>query len=141
MDVKERRKVEANNDGRQTLSREACLALLATESIGRLGASFGALPIVLPAVFVVIDEDIVFRTNEEAKLLVAAHRAVVAFEAGRFDADGVGWTAVVQDVARVTHVDEFASAPGIETLASWKHWPTSFVGVVPTANIAGRWIA
>jgi len=85
------------------LSREECAALLATAVVGRVGLSMGALPVVLPVNFAVLDdEDIVFRTAEGTKFHAAAAGAVVAFEADGYEPSGRGgWSVLVQGVAQV----------------------------------------
>jgi len=79
------------------LSGDECLWLLASVTVGRGGLSIGALPVVLPVNFGLLDEDIIFRTVEGTKFHAAAAGAVVAFEADSYEPDGTsGWSVVVQ---------------------------------------------
>jgi nitroimidazol reductase NimA-like FMN-containing flavoprotein (pyridoxamine 5'-phosphate oxidase superfamily) len=76
--------------------------------VGRVAVSVGALPVVLPVNFSVLDGDIVFRTVAGTKFHAASAGAVVAFETDSYDPDGrSGWSVLVQGVARVvTDPDE-----------------------------------
>jgi hypothetical protein len=60
------------------LSQEECLALLSTVSIGRIGTTVDALPVVLPVTFALHNGSIVFRTMPRTKLHDATRNAVIA---------------------------------------------------------------
>ena len=77
--------VEIDRNGLEILDREACLRLLATRSLGRIGCTSGALPIVLPVNFRLVGDVIVVRTGFGTKLHAAADNAVVAFEVDEID--------------------------------------------------------
>jgi len=85
----------------QTLSPNECAALLAEGSIGRVGVSVGALPVVLPVNYAVLDGDVVIRTGAGTKLDAALVGAVVAFEIDSVDPiyHG-GWSVMVQGRAQ-----------------------------------------
>ena len=84
------------------LSEAECLSLLAEVPVGRVGVSIGALPVVLPVNFVVIDGDVVFRTVAGTKFHAAAGGAVVAFEVDSWHHSGRnGWSVLVQGTATV----------------------------------------
>ena len=84
------------------LSREECLRLLASVSVGRIGLSVAALPVVLPVNFALLDGNVVFRTVEGTKFHAAALGAVVAFEADDYDPSGTrGWSVLIQGVSNV----------------------------------------
>lgn len=99
-------RAESSAMGEQTstvreLSRGQCLALLSTAPVGRVGVSLGALPVILPVNYVVLDERVVFRTVPGTKLDAATARTVVAFEADGHDPHGTwGWSVLIQGVAR-----------------------------------------
>lgn len=81
----------------ETLDRGECLRLLATVPVGRIGVSIGALPAILPVNFALVGDSIVIRTVPGTKLDAATRRAVVAFEADSYAADGTsGWSVLVQ---------------------------------------------
>jgi Pyridoxamine 5'-phosphate oxidase len=87
--------------GLEVLSREECLSLMATVSVGRLGVSIDALPAILPVNFVLLREQIIVRTVPGTKLDAAAAQAVVAFEVDSYDPGGKwGWSVLVLGLAR-----------------------------------------
>jgi nitroimidazol reductase NimA-like FMN-containing flavoprotein (pyridoxamine 5'-phosphate oxidase superfamily) len=71
--------------GLAVLQREECMALLATATVGRIGVSVDALPVILPVDFTVLDDLIVLRNVPRTKLSAAVKRRVVAFQADDFD--------------------------------------------------------
>ena len=84
------------------LSSEECLHLLGSVPVGRVGLSIGALPVVLPVNFSLVDGDIVFRTADGTKFHAAANGVVLAFEADGYAPDGTsGWSVLVQGFSRV----------------------------------------
>ncbi len=86
----------------EPLSREECLALLSTVSIGRVGATVDALPVVLPITFALDDRSIVFRTMPGTKLHAATLNAVVAFQADQYASphEPLGWSVLVQGMTQ-----------------------------------------
>ena len=70
------------------LATAACLELLRTKRIGRLGLSMGALPVVHPVNFAVGGDRIVIRTGIGSKLSAALRGAVVCLEVDDIDDDG-----------------------------------------------------
>lgn len=92
------------------MTRDDCLARLATVSVGRLGVTLRALPVILPVNFRLHEDRIVLRSVPGSKLDAATTGAVVAFEADDHDPDGTwGWSVLVQGIAtEVTDADELA---------------------------------
>ncbi len=86
----------------ETLSRDECLALLATVSIGRIGTTVDALPVVLPITFALSDGELVVRTMPGTKLHQATVNSVVALQADQYrgPADPTGWSVLVRALAR-----------------------------------------
>ena len=77
----------------EPLTRSECLELLAQASIGRIGLSVAALPVILPVHFALDDESILFRAFPGTKLAAAVTAAIVAFEVDSFESDGsTGWS-------------------------------------------------
>jgi nitroimidazol reductase NimA-like FMN-containing flavoprotein (pyridoxamine 5'-phosphate oxidase superfamily) len=75
------------------LSRNECLALLASVPVGRIIFTRRALPEVELVSFVLDRGDIVIRIDRDAHLAAAARGAVVAFETDLLDvAHGTGWS-------------------------------------------------
>jgi uncharacterized protein len=84
----------------EVLSRDQCLALLPQASVGRVGITVGALPVILPVNFAVLDGSVIFRTVPGTKLSAATARNVVAFEVDWYEGDGSsGWSVLVQGMA------------------------------------------
>ena len=100
------------------LSREQCLARLASTELGRIGISIDALPVIYPVHFILADESILFRTTLGTKLDSAAASAVVAFQVDAYDPTELGWWSVlVQGIASPVTDPETEVSPG-GTLAS-----------------------
>jgi nitroimidazol reductase NimA-like FMN-containing flavoprotein (pyridoxamine 5'-phosphate oxidase superfamily) len=73
-----------------------CRALLRAATVGRVGLSIEALPVVLPVTYAVDGDRIVFRTGRGAKLAQALQRAVVCFEVDDVDVvNQTGWSVLV----------------------------------------------
>ena len=131
--------VEVDRNGLEVLSRDECLRLLRSATIGRVGTTIGALPTVLPVNFRVVGDRVVFRTTAGTKLDAAATNAVVAFEADAIDPlNHGGWSVVVTGIAR-----EVTDPAELEELraANIPFWaPTSDGHVVSirTEMITGR---
>lgn len=106
-----------------TLTRAACLRLMATAPVGRIIYTRQAMPAVELVNFTLDAGDIVIRTAASGKLSAAIRGAVVAFEVDDFDpAARAGWsvTAVGQarevtdpaDISRLRTVGPRPWAPG-----------------------------
>lgn len=82
------------------LERQACLELLRHASIGRVGISIDALPVVLPLQFVLSGQAVLVHTVPGTKLDAALIGAVVAFQADAGDpVAGTHWSVLVQGMA------------------------------------------
>jgi nitroimidazol reductase NimA-like FMN-containing flavoprotein (pyridoxamine 5'-phosphate oxidase superfamily) len=93
--------MEVDRNGLEVLGHDECLELLETATLGRIGVSSDALPIVLPINFRFDGGQILFRTGVGTKLDAATNNAVVAFEVDEIDPTAhTGWSAVVRGVAR-----------------------------------------
>jgi nitroimidazol reductase NimA-like FMN-containing flavoprotein (pyridoxamine 5'-phosphate oxidase superfamily) len=104
----------------ETLNPEECLRRLATQSVGRIGITVQALPVVLPVNFGLLGESIVFPTIPGTKLEAATNKNVVAFEVDSYEPNGrSGWSVLVIGTATKVPADEIgdAEALGIEA------WP------------------
>lgn len=115
--------MNVDSAGLDVLSRQECLALLSSATIGRIVFTDHALPAVQPVTFCLDGEDIVIRTGTGSKLAAATRHTVVAFEIDDFDLPArTGWsvTAVgrahaVSDpgqIARLSRLPLTAWAPG-----------------------------
>lgn len=84
----------------EEIDEAACLELLATTTVGRVGLVVDDRPIVLPVNFAVEGRTIVFRTGEGTVLNKVALQ-VIAFEADRIDDEShSGWSVMAQGVAQ-----------------------------------------
>jgi uncharacterized protein len=84
----------------EELNRDACLDLLATGTVARVGLLVNGRPEVLPVNYAIDGDRILFRTSE-GSVLNQASLAVVAVEVDHVDQDThAGWSVLVQGVAR-----------------------------------------
>jgi nitroimidazol reductase NimA-like FMN-containing flavoprotein (pyridoxamine 5'-phosphate oxidase superfamily) len=123
----------------EVLERDECLRLLGTATLGRIGVSSGALPIVLPVNFRFDGRRILFRTGAGTKLDAATQNAVVAFEVDEIDPPAhTGWSVVVRGVAReLTDRDELAEAQR-PPLARWAPGEDHRVLAIAPEIVSGR---
>ena len=130
---------DLDRNGLEILDRDECLRLLATALIGRVGISSGALPVIFPVNFRVVDETILFKTSRGTKLDAATHGAVVAFEADTLDPfDHTGWSVLVTGVARpVTDPDELLAIRP-DTSPRWAPSGDECVVAITTEIVTGR---
>ncbi len=131
--------VEVDRNGLEVLSREACLRLLATATLGRLGVSSGALPRVLPVNFRFDGRQILIRTGVGTKLDAAVDNSVVAFEIDEIDPVAhTGWSVMVTGMAReLTDPGELAVAR-TPPLARWAPGDEHRVIAISTELVSGR---
>jgi len=122
------------------LTRQECMHLLGTTTLGRVGASIDALPVILPIHFALIDESVLFRTLPGTKLDAATRDTVIAFQADAYEpVDGTGWSVLVQGITSAVR-DHHGDVPAINVPI--KPW----AGVEPhhrlvrldTTNVTGR---
>jgi nitroimidazol reductase NimA-like FMN-containing flavoprotein (pyridoxamine 5'-phosphate oxidase superfamily) len=97
--------------GLRVLDPDECRAALATGTIGRV-ALCGAVPMVLPVVYGLLDDDIVFRTAPGEKLIAAVLHQTVAFEIDDYDTrTSTGWSVnVVGTPEEIVHPVELERA-------------------------------
>lgn len=128
-----------DRNGLEVLDREDCLRLLAGRSLGRLGLSIEALPVILPVNFRLVDDRIVFRTSSGSKFDAATRHAVVAFEVDDMDPFGhTGWSVLVTGVARqVDDPEELAALAGAG-IPRWAPSEGEHVVELPLTMISGR---
>jgi hypothetical protein len=129
--------IEVDRNGFEILGRDECLRLLASARLGRVGITSGALPVILPVNFRLIDDEIVFRTARGTKLDAATQGAVVAFEVDAMDPfDHTGWSVLVTGVARPIDIAARGIDPG--RIARWAPSGDCSVVAVSTEMISGR---
>jgi nitroimidazol reductase NimA-like FMN-containing flavoprotein (pyridoxamine 5'-phosphate oxidase superfamily) len=92
--------------GLEMLPFDACLRLLASVPVGRVGFYSDGELVVLPVNHVVDGQDVVFRTAAGSKLSAAEGRNLVAFEADDYDPrTRSGWSVLVNGRAEVVYED------------------------------------
>lgn len=131
--------MELDHAGLEILSRDECLALLASVPIGRIGLSLSALPVVLPVNFAVCDDNVIIRTSEGSKFSAAITNAVVALEADHYDSLGHnGWSVLVQGSSRV--VTDLAELERVRRLPlrPWANPDTDRFIAISTDVVSGR---
>lgn len=130
------------DDGLELLSEAECRALLAAGTIGRVGMTVSALPVILPVNYAFVDGDVVFRTAEGTKLRAATDGAVIAFEVDSYDTDHrTGWSVLVVGKASEVH-DPHESARFADLgLAPWANGVRSHYVRLRPELVTGRRIA
>jgi len=105
------------------LSRQECLQLIESVSVGRIVYTRQALPAVDLVNFAIDGGDIVIRTDADGTLAAATQGTVVAFEADALRSDhGTGWSVTAigrsrevtdpEDIGRLRGIGLRAWAPG-----------------------------
>jgi len=108
--------------GLEVLDEAECRALLASRTIGRVGLSMDALPVILPVNYAVMDDAILIRSTEGSKLSAAWRGAVVAFEIDDYDPlTHTGWSVLVQGTARVLNAPVELASARQQPLEPWAH--------------------
>jgi uncharacterized protein len=101
--------------GLETLPFDACLRLLASVPLGRVGFSADGEMAILPVNHVMDGQDVVFRTAHGSKLTAAQEQDLVAFEADDYDKQAhSGWSVLV--TGRVAVVYEEAEIQRLSRL-------------------------
>ena len=112
------------------LTAAESLDLLGSVSLGRIGFTSKALPVVRPVNHIIDNGSIIIRSHEGAAIVPASRAddgAVVAYEADEIDLLGhLGWSVVITGVARLVHdPDEAARFRGL--LRSWSDAQPDYV--------------
>jgi len=126
--------------GLETLPFGACLDLLGSVPLGRVGFYADGEVVILPVNHAMDGQDVVFRTAPGSKLTSIGEQGPVTFEADQFDTrNRTGWSvlvtgraAVVYDEAETRHLDSLGLEP----------WPsavdrTFWIRIRPT-SVTGR---
>jgi hypothetical protein len=104
----------------EALDEAECRRLLRTASIGRLGFTDGALPVVLPVPFAVHDDRILIPAERDSSVVRAMRGAVVAFLVDSYLRDlRTGWGVTVVGPSRVIGAEhDVAVLDGLRLFAS-----------------------
>ena len=85
-----------DGDGLVELTRAQCLALLATQDVGRLVFTSASLPAIVPVAYLLDGDSIVLRTSAGSRVARHAVDTVVAFEVDQVSRSlHSGWSVVV----------------------------------------------
>ena len=106
------------------LSRDECVDVLTSASIGRVVFVVDQQPLALPVNYAWFEDSIVFRTGEGQKLYAATLGQRVAFEVDRIDESArSGVSVLVKGPARA--VENWAEREQLEQLGvqPWQHLP------------------
>lgn len=126
--------------GLEILQFEACLRLLESVPVGRVGFFADGEVVILPVNHLVDGQDVVFRTGAGSKLSSVGSKNLVSFEADSYDTSThSGWSVVVS--GRTEEVESDAEIRRFNALGlqSWgraadePHW----IRIRPTA-VTGR---
>jgi uncharacterized protein len=121
----------------EPLSQEECMALLPSATIGRIGTTVDALPVVLPVRFALHNGSLMFRTMPGTKLHHATLNAVVALQADHYDDnDPFGWSVLVQGVAQEIVDPHRLAAARLLPLGPWA--PDGRYNALEPAIVSGR---
>jgi uncharacterized protein len=127
-----------DRNGLEVLSREECLELLAGATLGRIGVSARALPLVLPVNFCVDGDRIVLRTGAGTKLDAASRHAVVSFEVDDIDPlFHSGWSVVVTGIAAPLGTEEELERARALPLVPWAAPGDRYVAI-SLEDVSGR---
>jgi nitroimidazol reductase NimA-like FMN-containing flavoprotein (pyridoxamine 5'-phosphate oxidase superfamily) len=101
--------------------------------------SIGALPAILPVIYAVWDDSIVFRTAPGTKLSAAVMGTVVGFEIDDAAEDlSAGWSALVVGHASEIRDDETLEVVRHLALASWAPGERDYFVRISTEHVSGR---
>lgn len=125
--------------GIEVLDRDACLVLLGSEDVGRLGVVDGGIPLIFPVNYVLDGDVVVFRTAPGTKLDGAGSPA--CFEVDALDrTTRTGWSVLV--VGHLEEVTQYQprSWERLRELPSdaWSPHDKAYVLRVVPQHISGR---
>lgn len=124
------------------LDAAKCFRLLDDESVGRVVYTDGALPAIAPVNYVLIGDQITFRTTPESRLARGVIGQVVAFEVDQLDHQvRTGWSVVVTGVANVvTDPADIARAKS-RGLTPWAGGDRALFVAITPGVVTGRYIS
>jgi nitroimidazol reductase NimA-like FMN-containing flavoprotein (pyridoxamine 5'-phosphate oxidase superfamily) len=131
--------MKSDRDDPQSFSREQCLALVASVSIGRVVYTDQALPAVVPMNFVLDEDEVVIHTGSGSTLAAAIRNAVVAFQVDDFDSDTTtGWSVTITGRARLVDGGEEATRLSRLPLRPWVPTKNGQLIRIPARHVGGH---
>jgi uncharacterized protein len=127
------------DEGLELLSDDECRGLLGSVSVGRVGVSVNALPVIMPVNYRLIGDTIRFWSGPGLKLHAAEAHTVVAFEVDEFDKERHGGWSVLA-VGLATEVDDAsaADATACDDFRPWVEGERSHLIEVRIEFLSGR---
>lgn len=136
-----RRDPESLGDDRHgigVIDEATCLDLVERQSVGRLGFSARAMPVIFPINFLLVRRSVVFRTEPGQKLDAARQSAVACFEVDEFDkVEHRGWSVLVTGRLAVVEGRELERL-GPLPLRPWAISEPSAVVTLSAEFVSGR---
>ena len=106
--------------GLEILPFDACLRLLASVPVGRIGFVENGEMVVLPVNHIVDGQDVVFRTTHGAKLSAAEGEHLVAFEVDHYEAQThSGWSVLMTGRAEMVDAEADVERMSRHDLRPW----------------------
>jgi nitroimidazol reductase NimA-like FMN-containing flavoprotein (pyridoxamine 5'-phosphate oxidase superfamily) len=124
----------------QVLDPSTCVELLQTVVIGRVAwVAESGDAIVVPVNFIVVDDDVVFRTAEGTKLAAAQEGRRLSFEADDVEpALHVGWSVLITGTAEVVTDSDEVRRLQLLPLAPWDPEPKPYFVRIRASEMTGR---
>jgi nitroimidazol reductase NimA-like FMN-containing flavoprotein (pyridoxamine 5'-phosphate oxidase superfamily) len=128
--------------GLEVLDRGECLALLASEPVGRVGVVVDEAPMIFPVNYALDGESIVFRSDAGSKVSGATRGVAMSFEIDGIDEIlHTGWSVVVNGVGReVIDSTELARLSALD-LRPWASGPKPHWIRIRPQTMTGRLVA
>ena len=102
------------------LSVQECLDRLATEVFGRLAFTTPGGPRIVPVNYVLIDDNVVFRTTPYSEVATHAMGKAVAFEVDQVDyGRQIGWSVVVHGTLEEVDLTDLEDQPSAWVPQPW----------------------
>jgi nitroimidazol reductase NimA-like FMN-containing flavoprotein (pyridoxamine 5'-phosphate oxidase superfamily) len=131
--------IVTDRNGLYVLTRDECMRLMRDATLGRVGITVDALPVILPVNFRLLGERIVFRTSPGTKLDAATRNAIVAFEVDEIEpASHSGWSVVVVGTAREVSDPDDVEELALANIPRWAPATSERVVEVSTELVTGR---
>jgi hypothetical protein len=122
--------VKLDRNGLEVLDRNECRELLSRQTLGRIGVTVDALPVVVPVNYQLFDGQLIIQTERGTRLAGATEDTIVAFEVDHIDADGVGWSVAITGIANeITSPDVIAQLRVLPFTRWVRHESDRYVGI------------
>lgn len=130
--------VAGNAPGEELLDQQACLALLAQRSVGRVAYTERALPWIRPVRYAVVDGQVLLRLRPDG-LAERLDRQVVALAVDDADDDGEErWRVVVTGAARLLRDAPDFQRLGLPPVVSWTGGAPAKTVLIGSGHAVGR---